>query len=47
MRLLANGGRIAERPGIGNFGNVVVGTRTLSESGSVGEWGREQVRLPT
>lgn len=44
LRLIANGGRIAERPGSGQFGRVVVGTRTLSESGAVGPWAREQVR---
>mgnify|MGYP001806784600 CR=1 FL=1 len=47
LRLIANGGRIAERPGVGDFGRVVVGTRTLSESGAVGPWAREQVRPAT
>ncbi|GLC34133.1 hypothetical protein PLESTB_000841000 [Pleodorina starrii] len=45
LRLIANGGRIAERPGVGQFGRVVVGSRTLSESGAVGPWGREQVEV--
>ncbi|KAG2497394.1 hypothetical protein HYH03_004550 [Edaphochlamys debaryana] len=45
LRLIANGGRIAERPGVGEFGRVVVGTRTLSESGAVGPWKREQIEV--
>ncbi|KAG2437818.1 hypothetical protein HXX76_005438 [Chlamydomonas incerta] len=45
LRLIANGGRIAERPGVGEFGRVVVGTRTLSESGAVGPWAREQIEV--
>ncbi|GIL94695.1 hypothetical protein Vretimale_918 [Volvox reticuliferus] len=45
LRLIANGGRVAERPGVGQFGRVVVGSRTLSESGAVGPWGREQVEV--
>lgn len=45
LRLIANGGRIAERPGSGQFGRVVVGTRTLSESGAVGPWAREQIEV--
>ncbi|KAG1670958.1 hypothetical protein FOA52_011393 [Chlamydomonas sp. UWO 241] len=44
MRVIANGGRAAERMGTGpdGFGAVVVGTRALSEVGTVGSWPREQ-----
>lgn len=47
MRLVASGGRSVEDPneeGAG-FGSVVVGVRTVSEAGTVGEWQREQMEL--
>lgn len=45
LRLVAMGGRAREGVGVGPSGNgvVAVGTRTLSESGTVGSWQREQV----
>eukprot|EP00873_Tetraselmis_striata_P020838 jgi/Tetstr1/441102/TSEL_029370.t1 len=47
LRLVASGGRTCENPGAGpsGSGSVCIGTRTLSESGSVGDWQREQVEL--
>lgn len=47
LRLVAAGGRTCEQPGAGpsGSGSVCIGTRTLSESGSVGAWKREQVEL--
>lgn len=46
LRLIAPGGRAAEKMGAGpdGFGSVVVGTRTLSEAGTVADWRRDQVR---
>ena len=44
MRLIANGGKACESMGVGpdGFGAVVVGSRALSEVGTVGKWPREQ-----
>lgn len=46
LRLVAAGGRATEGEGVGPLGTGVValGTRTLSEAGTVGSWSREQVR---
>ena len=48
VRVVAAGGRSREGEGVGPFGTgvVAVGTRTLSESGTVGAWQREQVCVP-
>lgn len=43
IRLNAAGGRALE--GAGEFGAVSIGTRALSEAGTVAQWGREQVEL--
>ncbi|KAG2693072.1 hypothetical protein I3760_08G081700 [Carya illinoinensis] len=43
MRLIVGGGRAAESPE--SKGSVVVGVRTLSEGGRVGDFSREQVEL--
>ena len=45
VRLVAAGGRAleGEGPGPSGTGVVSVGTRTLSESGTVGDWRRDQV----
>lgn len=45
VRVVAAGGRSKEGAGAGPAGTgvVAVGTRTLSESGTVGSWAREQV----
>lgn len=43
MRLIVGGGRAAESPD--SKGAVVVGVRTLSEGGRVGNFSREQVSL--
>jgi len=45
LRVIANGGRASEKLGAApdGFGAVVVGTRTMSEAGTVGKWQREQV----
>lgn len=47
LRLVASGGRAREGAGVGPTGSgvVAVGTRALSESGTVGSWQREQVGL--
>ena len=47
IRVVASGGRAADGLGSGpaGCGAVSVGTRTLSESGTVGPWQREQVEL--
>jgi hypothetical protein len=47
LRLVAAGGRATEGEGVGPLGTgvVAVGTRTLSEAGTVGSWSREQVEL--
>lgn len=47
LRLVAAGGRILERSELGPDGPgvITVGTRTLSESGTVGQWDRQQVEL--
>jgi predicted Zn-dependent peptidase len=47
VRVVAAGGRAREPCSIGpnGVGSVSVGTRTLSESGTVGRWQREQVEL--
>lgn len=47
MRLVAAGGRATEGEGAGPLGTGVMalGTRTLSEAGTVGGWSREQVEL--
>lgn len=48
VRLVAAGGRAEERRGVvgpDGHGVIAVGTRTLSESGTVGSWSREQVEL--
>lgn len=47
VRVVAAGGRASEPCSIGpsGVGSVSVGTRTLSESGTVGHWQREQVEL--
>ena len=47
VRLVAAGGRALEGQGAGPSGTgvVSVGTRTLSESGTVGEWRRDQACL--
>ncbi|KAG7669392.1 hypothetical protein Ndes2526B_g05713 [Nannochloris sp. 'desiccata'] len=48
VRVVAAGGRALESPGVvgpSGHGVVAVGTRTLSESGTVGAWSREQVEL--
>ncbi|GAX77204.1 hypothetical protein CEUSTIGMA_g4650.t1 [Chlamydomonas eustigma] len=44
MRVIANGGRAAEKLEVGpdGFGAVIIGTRALSEVGCVGDWPREQ-----
>ena len=46
VRLVAAGGRALEGNGVGPSGTgvVSVGTRTLSESGTVGAWRRDQAR---
>jgi hypothetical protein len=46
LRLVAAGGRATEGQGVGPLGTGVMalGTRTLSEAGTVGSWTREQVR---
>lgn len=41
MRLIVGGGRAAESPD--SRGSVIVGVRTLSEGGRVGNFSREQV----
>ncbi|XP_028771998.1 stromal processing peptidase, chloroplastic [Neltuma alba] len=43
MRLIVGGGRAAESPD--SRGSVIVGVRTLSEGGRVGNFSREQVEL--
>lgn len=48
VRLVAAGGRAEEGRGVvgpDGHGVIAVGTRTLSESGTVGSWSREQVEL--
>lgn len=47
IRIVAAGGRAAEglEPGPSGSGAVSIGVRTLSESGTVGHWRREQVEL--
>ncbi|EFN50469.1 hypothetical protein CHLNCDRAFT_142643, partial [Chlorella variabilis] len=47
LRLVAAGGRATEGQGAGPLGTGVMalGTRTLSEAGTVGGWNREQVEL--
>ena len=47
VRMVAAGGRAMEGQGPGPLGPGVVsiGTRTLSESGTVGGWRRDQVQL--
>uniref|UniRef100_A0A061SA19 Insulinase (Peptidase family m16) family protein isoform 2 n=1 Tax=Tetraselmis sp. GSL018 TaxID=582737 RepID=A0A061SA19_9CHLO len=47
LRLTACGGRSCESGGAspGGIGAISIGTRTLSESGAVGSWRREQVEL--
>lgn len=47
MRVVAAGGRAGEGTAAGpsGVGAISVGTRTLSESGTVGPWRREQVEL--
>ncbi|KAK9810226.1 hypothetical protein WJX72_007002 [[Myrmecia] bisecta] len=47
LRLTCAGGRACEGEGAGpsGVGVVSIGTRTLSESGTVGAWNREQVEL--
>eukprot|EP00887_Chlorella_sp_A99_P001378 scaffold8.g1378.t1 len=47
VRVVAAGGRSREGGGVGPSGTgvVAVGTRALSESGTVGTWQREQVEL--
>ena len=47
MRIVAPGGRAVEGEGPGSqgCGAVAVGTRTLSESGTVGNWTRDQTEL--
>ena len=47
LRLVAPGGRAREREGAGpsGAGAVAVGTRALSEVGTVGRWRRDQVEL--
>ena len=47
LRLVAAGGRATEGQGAGPLGTGVMalGTRTLSEAGTVGAWSREQVGL--
>lgn len=46
VRMVAAGGRAMEGQGAGPSGTGVVsiGTRTLSESGTVGGWRRDQVQ---
>lgn len=43
MRLIVGGGRAAESSD--EKGSVIVGVRTLSEGGRVGNFSREQVRI--
>ena len=47
VRMVAAGGRAMEGRGAGPSGTGVVsiGTRTLSESGTVGTWRRDQVKI--
>lgn len=45
MRLIVGGGRAAEMPN--SKGAVVLGVRTLSEGGRVGNFSREQVHKST
>ncbi len=47
VRMVAAGGRALEGqgPGPSGTGAVSIGTRTLSESGTVGSWRRDQVRV--
>ena len=47
VRMVAAGGRAMEGQGAGPSGTGVVsiGTRALSESGTVGDWRRDQVQL--
>ena len=47
VRMVAAGGRAMEGqgPGPSGPGVVSIGTRTLSESGTVGGWRRDQVQL--
>ena len=47
VRMVAAGGRALEGqgPGPSGTGVVSIGTRTLSESGTVGNWRRDQVSL--
>ena len=47
MRIVGPGGRAVEGvgPGPSGCGAVAVGTRTLSESGTVGKWSRDQTEL--
>jgi hypothetical protein len=49
LRICAAGGRALEplEPGPSGAGCISVGTRTLSEGGTVGKWCREQVRMYT
>ena len=46
LRVVAAGGRAVEGPTAGpsGVGAVSIGARTLSESGTVGSWRRDQVR---
>ncbi|KAK9797772.1 hypothetical protein WJX73_010222 [Symbiochloris irregularis] len=47
MRITAVGGRIVDSDQVGpaGIGAVVIGTRTMSESGTVGDFTREQIEL--
>lgn len=47
MRLVSSGGRCREGVGAAPDGNgsVIIGTRTLNESGRMGEWARPQIEL--
>lgn len=47
LRMVAAGGRSreGEGPGPSGTGSISVGVRTLSESGTVGPWRRDQVEL--
>ena len=49
VRMVFPGGRAMESwdAGPSGVGAVSIGARTLSESGTVGQWRREQVRIPS
>jgi len=45
LRLVAPGGRVAEKKLGFKSGSMAVGARTMQEGGAIGQWSREQVEL--